>query len=64
MDEVKDPRKFKMPFGSHKGRALECIHADDPQYMDWMLDNITQWEVLENVQAFFKLENERIINNG
>lgn len=59
-----DPREFKMPFGSYKGKTLQRIFNTDPTYLDWMLDNIEQWDILQNVQAFFKLENERIKNDA
>lgn len=31
-------RLYELPFGKHKGRALEDIVRDDPLYLDWLVD--------------------------
>lgn len=34
-----------MQFGKHKGRSVEDVLADDPQYLLWALENVDSFEV-------------------
>ncbi len=33
------PSEFVMPFGKYKGDTLSQIADDDPDYLQWLLDN-------------------------
>lgn len=60
---MSDPRQYKMPFGSYKGKTLEQIHKVDRTYIEWMRDNLDGIAKLKAIQ-FLQDENDRILKRG
>jgi hypothetical protein len=47
--------KDELPFGKHKGEILEDVIDDDPEYVDWMVENISSFDL--SVDALDYLRN-------
>lgn len=50
--------KFVMPFGKWQGNPLQFIYRIEPQYLDWMVENLPEDnEVREKIMDFLSLYN-------
>ncbi len=41
IEMIETARNFKMPFGKFKGETLEEIYIQNPDYLDWVLDTLS-----------------------
>ena len=34
-----------IPFGKYKGLTLESVYKQDPQYVQWMINNVSNYKI-------------------
>lgn len=58
-----DPEKWKLPFGSYKGRALGEVYKTDPSYVAWLRDEASP-PASTYAEALIRKKNKEIIERG
>lgn len=44
---VQDPAVAVFNFGKYKGKTIAQVHQDDPQYLEWVVEN-NKWGVVKS----------------
>ena len=45
-----DADNYKLKFGKHKGKLLKDVYKDDPNYIDWIINNTQDEQILEVIR--------------
>lgn len=49
-----DPGSFVMPFGKYQGETLDEIYAENPKYLEWIVDTWDAGDVRDKVEEFLE----------
>jgi len=50
-------------FGTHKGKTIEYLCDEHPDYIDWCMENIKEFELDNEAYAYWEAEFEQFEND-